>query len=93
MDWTLCASKKGYECLRVDEDGYIDLKQFRVGQVIEHTEATEQSWMIVDVRKEWLKVKPLFTAYKNDPRKHKRFKKVEVDYAFETGWWRIGENK
>lgn len=88
MDWTLCACK-----IEVDEYGYILLKQFRVGQIIEHTEATEQSWMIVDVRNEWLKVLPLFDSYKDDPRKHKRFDRMTVDYAFEQGWWRIGENR
>lgn len=88
MDWTLCASK-----IEVDEYGYILLKQFRVGQIIEHTEATEQSWMIVDVRKKWLKVLPLFDCYKDDPRKHVRFHRMTVDCAFESGWWRIGENR
>lgn len=88
MDWTLCASK-----IKVDEDGYIDLKQFRVGQIIEHTAPGKQAWMIVDIRKEWLKMLPLFDCYKGDPRKHVRFNRLSVDLYFEQGWWRIGENR
>jgi len=83
MDWTRCAAD-----IEIAEDGYIDLKQFTVGQVIEHIESG-QAWLIIDVRTEWLKVKPLFDCYKGGPRKHVRFKRFEVDQAFERGWWRI----
>lgn len=87
MDWTRCAAD-----IKIAEDGYIDLKQFKVGQIIEHTEVG-QAWLIIDVRTEWLKVKPLFDCYKGDPRKHKRFTRFEVDLAFEQGQWRIRRNQ
>lgn len=85
MDWTLCASG-----IQICEDGFIDLKQFRMGQVIKHVEG-DQSWMIVDVREKWLKVLPLFKRYEGDPCKHKRFNRMSVDLAFEQGWWKIGQ--
>ncbi len=72
-------------------DGFISLKQFKVGQIIEHTEV-QQSWMIVDVRKKWLKVKPLFQCYEHDPCTHVRFFRFTVDSNFERGWWRIRRN-
>lgn len=73
-------------------DELIDLKQFKVGQIIEHTEVP-QAWQIVDVRKEWLKVQPLFKRYIGDKRKHERFHRVLVDTAIREGWWRIGSNE
>lgn len=85
MSWTSHAKD-----IRIKEDGFIDLKQFEVGQVIEHTEV-EQSWMIVDVRKQWLKLRPLYTRYEGDPCKHVRCARVTVDINFERGWWRIKE--
>jgi hypothetical protein len=89
MGWTLHAQD-----IRIDNrDGFIDLKQFHVGLVIELVANTEQAWMIIDVRAEWLKVRPLFDRYKGDPRKHKRFHRYTVDRAFEQGHWRIGENR
>lgn len=75
--------------IEIEDDGIIDLKQFRVGQVIEHTEDTSQSWLIIDARKKWLKVKRQFDCYKGDLRTHERFNRMTVDIAFEQGWWRI----
>jgi len=79
--------------VRIDQrDGWIDLKQFKVGQIIEHTDV-QQSWMIVDVRESQLKLLPLFDCYVGDPRTHVRFSRFSVDSAFEHGWWRIRRNR
>ena len=87
MDWTLHASN-----IRIDaRDGWIDLKQFKVGQIIEHTKG-QQSWMIIDVREGLLKVRPLFKCYVGDPQLNVRFDRFTVDNAFNNGWWRIGRN-
>lgn len=72
-------------------DGWIALKQFKVGQIIEHTEV-QQSWRIVDVRKKWLKVTPLFQSYEGDPCTNVRFFRFTVDAAFHAGYWRIRRN-
>ncbi len=84
MGWTLCAAN-----IEVEEDAIIRLKQFHANQIIEATEDTSQSWLIIDVRHNWLKVKPLFDCYKGDLRKHERFSRMTVDTAFERGFWRI----
>lgn len=83
MNWTRCAST-----IQIKEDGYIDLEQFKVGQVIEHTEG-DQAWMIIKVREQWLKLLPLFDCYVGDPRTHERHDRFSVDIAFEEGYWRI----
>lgn len=78
--------------VRIDQrDGFIDLKQFKKWQIIEHTEVPH-SWMIVDVREDWLKVLPLFDCYEGDPRQHVRFSRFTVDLAFYQGHWRIRRN-
>lgn len=69
-------------------DGYINLKQFRVGQVIEHTEG-DQAWMIIKVREQELKLLPLFDCYIGDPRMHIRRDRFSVDLAFEEGQWQV----
>jgi hypothetical protein len=84
MDWTLHAKD-----IEIDaRDGFIALKQFKIGQIIEHTEV-QQSWSIVDVREKWLKVKPLFKQYEGDPCLNVRFDRFTVDIAFNNNWWRI----
>lgn len=87
MNGTLYASS-----IQVSEDGFIDLKQFKRWQIIEHTNV-EQSWLIVDVREKWLKVKPLFKQYEGDPCIHVRFLRFSVDINFESGMWRIRRNR
>ncbi len=88
MSWTLHAQD-----IKINSDGFIDLKQFKAGQVIEAMKDLSQAWMIIDVRHQWLKVKPLFDCYEGDSRKHKRFDRFTVDNAFNCGYWRIGENR
>ena len=78
--------------IAIDErDGWIDLKQFKVGQIIEHAEV-QRAWMIIDVRENWLKVKPLYQLYEGDPCKHVRVYRYSVDIAFYEGRWRIRRN-
>ncbi len=86
MAWTLYASS-----IQIDEDGFIDLKQFKKWQIIENTNV-QQSWLIVDVRKKWLKVKPLVKLYEGDPCTNVRFLRFTVDINFESGHWRIRRN-
>lgn len=86
------ATMDGVPDIEIDgRDGWIALEQFKVGQIIEHTEVP-RSWLIVDVRKEWLKVKPLFTCYVGDPCTNVRFFRFTVDNAFHSGWLRIRRN-
>jgi len=86
------ATMDGVPNIEVDaHDGWIALKQFKAGQIIEHTEV-QQSWRIVDVREKWLKVKPLFKCYDGDPCLNVRFFRFTVDIAFYEGRWRIRRN-